>query len=882
MPLLAGTRMGPYEILAAIGAGGMGEVYRARDTRLGREVAIKMLRRDGHARLLHEARAVSALNHPNILGLYDIGSENGSEFLVMELVRGKTLDQIIGNCGIVVNEAVKYAIPIADALARAHAAGILHRDLKPSNIMISADGVPKILDFGLAQAAEPENPGGDQTQSLTGASERLVAGTPAYMSPEQAEGKKLDARSDIFSFGAVLYEMVTGRRAFRGDSTASTLAAVLHHEPHPPANIPKELERIIQRCLRKDPNRRFQHMSDLKVELEEVLEDTASGIQPVRPVVSQKQHRIVWAAVAVVLGLTAGLSFWITNPKNEATGPEPPGLYRFTSYPGVETMPAFSPDGKQIAYVRAEHDPIDGGLWGKRQGQANIYLKLVGAAAELRLTNHPGVDYYPAWSPDGQYIAFYRSEPGVSGFYIVSAFGGEERRITRGKAGSAGLAWLPDGRHLVVSLVYEGSHPSPLYKISLDTGERHAITSPPGKGMGDALPAISPDGKTLAFVRFKDSGAADLCVVPLSGGAPRCRPLHADWPWGLTWTASGDSIIVSAMRTGPFQLWRYRLGGGTPTAVTSGEEDAIFPTSPRQGNQLAYVLSRRNVNLWELKIDNPQAVTASDARPIASSTRTQADPAFSPDGRKIAFLSDRSGTQEIWITDREAHTFAQLTHFGGPPTGSPSWSPDGLEIAFDSQQGARTDIYAISAEGGAPRRITTGPGENCVPSWSADGKSIYFASNRNGDFQIWMAPAATGETVAHPAVQVTRGGGFRAFESSDGKYLYYAKGRGKPGLWRRNLSDGKEEPVFESLQRWGWWALGPDVIYFFEAPSPVYPEVHLKAFDIPTRRIRDLGMVRYPIVEGTVAVAASRDGRHLVFTQIDSMDADIMLAANVR
>lgn len=297
--------MGPYEIVAAIGSGAMGEVYRARDTRLGREVAIKILRRDGYARLLQEARAVSALNHPNILGLYDICSENGSEFLVMELVHGKTLDQLIGNRGLHVNEAVKYAIPIADALARAHSAGILHRDLKASNIMISVDGMPKILDFGLAQAAQPES-GSDETRSLTGASERLLAGTAAYMSPEQAEGKKLDARSDIFSFGAVLYEMVTGRRAFRGDSTASTLAAVLHRDPDPPTNVPKELERLIQRCLRKDPNRRFHSLNDVKVELEEVREESESEIQS--PAQAPARRRRLWmyatAAAIALLGNT--------------------------------------------------------------------------------------------------------------------------------------------------------------------------------------------------------------------------------------------------------------------------------------------------------------------------------------------------------------------------------------------------------------------------------------------------------------------------------------------------------------------------------------------------------------------------------------------------
>jgi len=325
----------------------------------------------------------------------------------------------------------------------------------------------------------------------------------------------------------------------------------------------------------------------------------------------------------------------------------------------------------------------------------------------------------------------------------------------------------------------------------------------------------------------------------------------------------------------PSQLWRYRLGGGTPIAVTSGEEDAAFPTSLRQGNHLAYVLFRNNVNLWKLNVNDPQSVSPAGASPVASSTRMQSDPAFSPDGRKIAFLSDRSGAQEIWVADTDTQSSTQLTHFGGPATGSPSWSPDGLQIAFDSAEG----VYVISADGGLPRRIT---GNGMVPGWSRDGKFIYFASERSGGFQIWKVSAATGETRSHPAIQITRGGGFRAFESSDGKYLYYANGRGKPGLSRRNLSDGKEELVLDSLQRWGWWALGPDVVYFFELSPAVHPQVQLKAFDIAERRIRELGMVRHPIAGATVAIAASRDGRHLAYTQIDSVEADIILMERFR
>jgi dipeptidyl aminopeptidase/acylaminoacyl peptidase len=287
------------------------------------------------------------------------------------------------------------------------------------------------------------------------------------------------------------------------------------------------------------------------------------------------------------------------------------------------------------------------------------------------------------------------------------------------------------------------------------------------------------------------------------------------------------------------------------------------------------------VNLWGLDVGSFPRVNPADARPIASSTRQQMDPAFSPDGRKIAFLSDRTGAQEIWVADLETQSSTELTHFGGPPTGTPTWSPDGLQIAFDSEQGAHTDVFAISADGGPPRRITAVSAENCVPSWSRDGKSIYFASDRSGEFQVWVA-AATGETPSRPATQVTSGGGFRAADSRDGSSLYYTKERGKPGLWRRNFSSGKEESVLESLQEWGWWTLGPGIIYFLELPRVGRPHVHLQALNIAENRVRELGTVRYPVVNGSLAIAVSRDGRHLAYTQIDSMDADIMLMKSFR
>jgi Tol biopolymer transport system component/DNA-binding winged helix-turn-helix (wHTH) protein len=587
------------------------------------------------------------------------------------------------------------------------------------------------------------------------------------------------------------------------------------------------------------------------------------------------------AGIAIII-LTGGIALWLAHDREPT--PEARPASRFTSDPGVATMPAFSPDGKQIAYVRSEHDPL-GGLhfWRRQVGQASIYTKLIGAATELRLTHHPGADYYPAWSPDGQYIAFYRDAPGASGLYLVSALGGPERRITREEAEISGIVWLRDGHQLVVSHAAEGSRSSPLLEVSLDTGQQRPITVPPAGSLGDTWPALSPDAGKLAFIRFHDTATVDVCFISSAGSGLHCWPLQANWPEGVAWTPSGDGLIISAMRTAGHRLWRYDLKGTAPVPLTSGEEEALLPAVSREGDRLAYVLSRRTVNLRELEL-GPVGLVHSAGAPIAPSTRWQSDPAFSPDGRRIAFLSDRSGSQEIWITDTETQAPTQLTHFGGPPTGSPSWSPDGQQIAFDSEQGG-TAIFVIPANGGVPRRITAKRGDNCVPSWSRDGRHVYFASSRSGQFEIWMVLASTGETPDNPAVQITHGGGFRGMESLDSQYLYYAKGRGKPGLCRLKLShqsDSQEEPVLESLQDWGWWALGPAVIYFLELPRSLPRRVHLKALDLPEGGTRELAMLPYQVLVATPAIAASPDGRHLVYTQIDSMEDNLMLVENFR
>jgi Tol biopolymer transport system component len=583
-----------------------------------------------------------------------------------------------------------------------------------------------------------------------------------------------------------------------------------------------------------------------------------------------RPRSVQFAIAGAMLAALAGVAFWLTE-KTRTRDASEPRLSHFTSYPGVETMPAFSPDGKQIAYVRGKLEPVS---WVRGQvGQANIYTKLIGAETELRLTNHAGTDYYPAWSPDGQYIAYYRDEAGASGIYVVSALGGHERRITSEDGKFQGIVWLSDGHHLVISRLFEGSQASPLIEISLDTGVRRQMTFPPPGPGGDAFPALSEDRRTLAFIR-STSTENSVCFMGLSSNRTiQCWRLQKAWPEGLAWAGPSKGVIVAAIRDSGSRLWRYESGGAASVALTSGEQDAVLPAVSPQANRLAYVLSRSNTNLWELdRVGSPPANSAI-AKPIDPSTRSEIDPSFSPDGRKVAFMSDRTGSQEIWVMDHEARTSVQLTHFGGPTAGAPSWSPDGSQIAFDSD----CQIFVISSDGGIPRQLTTG-GENCAPSWSRDGQFVYFGSSRSGEFQVWRVSAKAGETQSLPAVQITQGGGFRAFESADGKYLYYAKGRGKRGLWRRSLrstSGSKEEPVLESLQAWGWWSLTSRVIYFMELSHSIDPRVQLKTLDLTDGQIREITRLPYPVPSETPAIAASQDGQHVIYIQPASTDADI-------
>ncbi len=871
MPLSPGSKLGPYEILAPLGAGGMGEVYKARDTRLDRVVAIKVLLSSTVAdaerkrRFVQEAKAASALDHPHIVGLYDIACDNGIDFMVMEYVAGKTLDQVIPSKGLRTGETLRYAIQIADALAKAHGAGIVHRDLKPGNIMVNQDGQVKVLDFGLAKLTEP--PAAVEEATVTARQETeegTILGTIAYMSPEQAEGRPLDSRSDIFSFAVVLYEMLTGQRAFRGDSQLSTMSAILRDEPKPITelvpDIPRDLEKIIQRCLRKDPSRRFQHMADLKVALLEVKEESESGVvERASASVPRKTKRLPAYAAVAILGLIAGAGAWWQFSRGHKAAP--PKTIPFTSF-GSETSPAFSPDGKLIAFSWS----------GPNRDNWDIYVQQIGAGSPLRLTTDPGFDSTPVFSPDGRYIAFTRN---ARALMLVPVLGGPERKISAMYGNS--IDFSPDGKTLAVSDRASPAESIGIFLVSVETGEKRRLTSPKS-ATADLMPRFSPDGQTIAFDRDITAQLADIDTVPVNGGEAKRVSGDNRAIEGLAWMPDGRKIVYASRRTGsPQELWIVNASGGTPQPLSVAGENASSPAIARIGNRLAYVRSMYDENIWRLDLSADTRHASGEPVKLIASTWLDNAPQYSPDGKKIAFGSDRSGSFEIWVASADGSNPVQLTFLAGH-SGTPRWSPDSRRIAFDASVNGNADIYAIDADGGAPRRLTTNPANDTVPSWSSNGRWIYFASDRTGRSEIWREPADGGQET-----QITHQGGFDPRESPDGKVLYYLKRRNAAAIWQVPPEGGAESIAAESVVTdFGRWQPVSDGIYLVERAATSNPvNEQIQFFDFATGKATLIAALTKP-ASGYGGFCVSPDRRHLLVAQVDQNDSDIMLVENFR
>jgi serine/threonine protein kinase len=888
---MIGKTISHYQILEILGEGGMGVVYKARDTHLDRFVALKILPAekvadpDRRRRFVQEAKAASALNHPHIVTIHDIDEADGVHFIAMEYVDGKTLDQLIPRHGMRLNEALKVAVQMADALAAAHEAGIVHRDLKPSNLMVTEKGQVKVLDFGLAKLTE-KLPISTEDATLTAkldTEEGKIVGTVAYMSPEQAEGKKVDARSDIFSFGSVLYEMVSGKRAFEADSKASTLGAIIHKEPEPlSGRIPHDLDKVITRCLRKDTTRRFQLMQDVRVELEELKEESDSGaLETAGAPGASFRSKLWWASVLTgmtIIVAVLGIAGWFWLSRSRPMPAEAPlTAVPLTSYPGNESWPSLSPDGAQVAFQ-----------WdGENQDNSDIYVKQIGVEPPSRLTKDPAPDYSPAWSPDGQSIAFIREvEPKKMALMLIPQRGGSERQLETWDICKMSqllngpyLAWTPDSEWLAFPYMEAEQRNGALFLISVETGERRRLTTPPADGTGDTSPAFSPDGGTLAFSR--DYGFhSDLYLLRLGEDyKPQGEPKKVDtgnsWNLGVAWTPNGREVVF-ASANGPIQgLWRIEVSKpGKPVRVGFPSDNAGALSISRTGKRLAYSVGRYDSNIWRVDLEGPGR---KPGKPVLfiSSTRPESNPEYSPEGKRIAFVSEQSGAAEVWICDSDGRNPVQLTKLGSG-VDSPRWSADGKNLAFVATREGNTDVYVVSAGGGAPRRFTTQPGEDNWPFWSRDGRWLYFESTRSGQTEIWKMPSQGGE-----AIQVTRTHTEASVpqESPDGKFLYYC--RGWPfamSVWRMPLEGGEESKVFDSVHPRALWTIRPEGIYYFTAPDDKGSS-DLCFYEFATSKItKILKMERLLMWK----IAFSPDGRTILYSQLDESGSDLMLVENFK
>ncbi len=898
-----------FRILGELGHGGMGVVYKAEDLILGRTVALKFLPEDlarhppSVERFRREARTVASLNHPGICALYGVEEHEGRLCLVMEYLEGQPLSRLMEGGPLALKRSLRIAAQASEALAAAHSAGIAHRDVTPENIFVTGPDQVKILDFGLAEVNR-------QDAAMYGASpkaveteddlaERVAAnGTTAYLSPEQVRGEAVDPRSDIFSLGSVLYEMVTGQKAFQGTAKMSTLSAILHQEPKPisgmtPA-IPADVEKLIDRCLTKDPQHRWQSMADLKVALDELKEDSDSGRVQAPSYKARRftPAQLVIGAVAVVVLAAAG---WYWLARQRTAEPEAAlNAVPLTTYPGDERTPSFSPDGQQVAFQWCTEGP---------PGNCDIYIKQIGVEPPFRLTSDPAVDFSPAWSPDGRFIAFLRElSPERWGLMLIPQRGGKERLLeeldftvgrdlsTRGPY----LAWTPDSKWLALPSAEPGKEALGLLLVSVETLENRRLTTPPG-GSFDTIPAFSTDGRTLAFTRGR-GGKKLMWFLRLGTnyepqGEPERVALSEERDkhdsLGAAWTPDGHEIVFWSGDYGDHLLsWNggglWRIGAsmrGNPVRLPLESDTPSVPVIARQGNRLAYAhdVQKSDAEVFRIDLDGAGSNPAIPYKFI-SSTRDEVRPAYSPDGSRIAFYSNRSGAWEIWVCDRDGSNAVQLTSLGGGDWDGATWSPDGKRIAFGLFTAGKINLFAVNANGGVSRTLTSDPsGAMFHPSWSRDGQSIYFRSGRSGKSEICKMPAGGGD-----AVQVTRDTGDLPQVSPDGKFLYFEKTDRYPkecSVWGMPVGGGEEIMVLESSACHPSYAVWEQGIYFF-TPRDEQGRQDLALFDFHTGRTRKVLTIEQP---GAIYAAVSPDGRTILYSANDQrINRDLMLVENFR
>ncbi len=804
-----------YEIVALIGAGGMGEVYRARDPRLGRDVAIKVLPAAISAdlarlrRFEQEARAAAALNHPNIVTIHSVEQAGDVPFVTMELIDGLPLSKLIPRAGMPLGRTLPIAIALGDAISAAHARGIVHRDLKPSNVMVTPDDRVKVLDFGLAKLLQPQPADSDATALTTEpiTDPGLVVGTLPYMSPEQVQGKPLDHRSDIFSLGVILYEMTTGQRPFKGDTSALLLSSILKDTPplasDVDAGVPRDLGRIIRHSLAKDPSQRYQTALDLRNELAELQQDLSSGslqapVPPSRAGWSTRSMGAV-AAVAIAAGAAAVYVGWRPGgPSPRLAKQENFSFDQLTTETGVRRYPSLSPDGKWVVYE------------GHQTGNADIYLQSVGGHNPINLTKDSlDDDSEPAFSPDGESIAFRSSRQG-SGIFVMGRTGESVRRLTDG---GFNPAWSPDGTKIVYATdsatVFGRNYNSELWTVSVATGETRKIFD------GDGVqPSWSPNGVRIAFWHAfgGHQGQRDIATIPAEGGAPVDVTSDAALDWSPVWARDGRSLYFSSDRGGAMNLWRVPIDErsgktlGAPEALSAPSSSAGLLSLSADGRAIAYTSFINSQTIQRVAFDPGSGATRGAPVTVIGGSRLFESPSPSPDGRWLTFFS-QAPQMDIFVSAADGTGVRQLTNDRANDK-YPGWSPDGQQIAFMSNRDGMSQVWSINPDGSGLHRLTAWKtGATSYAAWSPDGSKMLAHVTREADnapMKLLFDPRVPWERQTPVTFPATVRPGIRFAETSwspDGLLIAGTaspEGRNDGSLVVYSLTSSRYETLFES------------------------------------------------------------------------------------
>jgi Tol biopolymer transport system component/tRNA A-37 threonylcarbamoyl transferase component Bud32 len=787
--LAPGSSVGPYRIERLLDVGGMGEVYRAQDTTLGRDVAIKILPRHftSHvarlARFEREARLLAALNHPHIGAIYGIVDAEGVRGLVLELVDGPTLAERLAVGPLPIPEALAVARQIAEALEAAHEKGIIHRDLKPANVILQGARGPsptrdinvKVLDFGLAKVFAEEGSENDLLQMATitvdGTQEGVIAGTAAYMSPEQARGKAVDKRTDIWAFGAVLYEMLTARPAFRGETVSDTIAAILEHEPDwsaTPAQTPVSIRRLLQRCLEKDPKRRLRDIGDARLDVEEALGiSVSSGGAAAREPASPDRLKAVvrparlarWTAAAVGL-LIVGVATWQLQRseyfwRNPLEGAK---VTMLTDLEGAEQQAAISRDGKFVAFLSDRDGTWD--AWVSQVGTGDVHNLTKGGLPELRNPATRTVGF----SPDGSLVILWNRVPNsVSGGLVdagwaVPTMGGPLRSYLKG---ISELDWSPDGRRIVYHPPAQGD---PLFVTALDekVGRQIYVARP---GVHNHFPVWSHDGAFIYFVHGLPLEESDVWRIRPTGGEPERLTFHNSRVTFPTLLGNRTLLYLATDDDGSGP-WIYAMDveRRVPRRISTGVEEYMSLAASADGGRLVTTVSRTRAGLWRVPITE-RVIDESEATPISLPTAGGLSPRV---GRGYTIYR-APGTDSLWKVAEGGAKTELWNGRAGRAIGGPAIAPDGQHLAFLVQRRGLTQLYLTNGDGSGARRVAEELEVRGAPAWSPDGQWLAVAANRDGEPQLFKIPVGGGTPLP-----LVKGYSTDPIWSPSGKFLVYS------------------------------------------------------------------------------------------------------------